>query len=173
MSPRCIINLYIGIPFLILVAILQSTILPEIRIFGLVPNLTLLTVLAWSYYRGPNEGVIWGMIGGLLIDLASGAPTGISSLPLMLAALVTGLGRSRIYSSNLILPALISLLSILLYQTVWLLLLALVGQPVSWRLSVIQVAAPLFLLNLLLMPLVYFVMARLASLVQGSRVSLG
>ncbi len=138
-----------------------------------MPNLTLLTVVAWSFYRGPNEGMVWGMIGGLLIDLASGAPTGISSLPLMLAALVTGFGRTRIYSGNLILPALISLFAILLYQIIWLLLLAVVGRPVGWRLGVIQVAVPLFLLNMLLMPIVYFVMARLARLVQGSRVSLG
>jgi rod shape-determining protein MreD len=113
------------------------------------------------------------LIGGLLIDLASGAPTGISSLPLMVAALVAGVGRTRIYSSNLILPALISLFALILYQAIWLLLMLVIGRPVSWRLGVVQVAAPLFLLNMLLMPVVYFVMAQLARLVQGSRIRLG
>jgi rod shape-determining protein MreD len=170
---RWIINLYIGIPLLILVAVLQSSILPQIRIFGLVPNLMLLTVVAWSFRRGPNDGIVWGMIGGLMIDLASGAPLGISPLPLMIAALVVGAGRARIFSGNLVLPVIISLLTLALYQVLYVVLLMLVGQPVSWEEGVLRVAAPLVFLNLVLMPIVYIAISWLARLTEGSRVRLG
>ena len=138
-----------------------------------MPNVTLLVVVAWSFHRGPNEGVVWGLIGGLAIDLASGSPTGITPLPLMIAALVVGVGRGRIYSSNIVLPALVSLFAIGLYQAIWLLLLAIVGQPISWRLGIVQVGVPLLFLNLALMPVFYVAMSWLARLVQGSRVRLG
>jgi rod shape-determining protein MreD len=170
---RWIINLYIGIPLLIIVAVLQSSILPQIRIFGLVPNLMLLTVVAWSFRRGPNDGIVWGMIGGLMIDLASGAPLGISPLPLMVAALVVGAGRARIFAGNVVLPVIVSLLTLVLYQAMYVILLMLAGKPVSWGEGVLRVAAPLVLLNLALMPVVYVVISWLARLTEGSRVRLG
>ena len=169
---RCTINLYIGIPLLIIVAILQSSLLPRVPVFGLVPNLMLLTIVAWSFQRGPNEGLVWGLIGGLAIDLASGALVGISPLPLMVAALVAGIGSARIFSGNVVLPALVALLAIVLYQAIWLIVLGLVGQPVSWQMA-IQIAPPLTLLNLALMPIVYFGISWLARLTPSSRVKLG
>ena len=129
--------------------------------------------MAWSFHRGPNVGMVWGVIGGLVIDLASGAPLGISSLPLIAAAIVAGVGRARIFPGNVVLPAFVSLLAIALYQVIWLISLMIVGQPVTWRVGVLQVAAPLLLLNMVLMPVIYFGMLWLARLMQGARVRLG
>jgi rod shape-determining protein MreD len=133
----------------------------------------LLTVVAWSFRRGPNDGMVWGMIGGVMIDLASGAPLGISPLPLMVAALVVGAGRARIFSGNVVLPVIVALMTLALYQAVYIILLMLVGQPVSWGEGVLRVAAPLVLLNLALMPVVYVVISWLARLTEGTRVRLG
>jgi rod shape-determining protein MreD len=133
----------------------------------------LLTVVAWSFRRGPNDGMVWGMIGGVMIDLASGAPLGISPLPLMVAALVVGAGRARIFSGNVVLPVIVALMTLALYQAVYIILLMLVGHPVSWGEGVLRVAAPLVLLNLALMPVVYVVISWLARLTEGTRVRLG
>jgi rod shape-determining protein MreD len=133
----------------------------------------LLTVVAWSFRRGPNDGIVWGMIGGVMIDLASGAPLGISPLPLMVAALVVGAGRARIFSGNVVLPVIVALMTLALYQAVYIILLMLVGHPVSWGEGVLRVAAPLVLLNLALMPVVYVVISWLARLTEGTRVRLG
>lgn len=133
----------------------------------------LLTVVAWSFRRGPNDGIVWAMIGGLMIDVASGAPLGISPLPLMVAALVVGAGRARIFSGNLVLPVIVSVLTLALYQAMYVALLMVVGQPISWREGVLRVAAPLVLLNLALMPIVYVAILGLSRLTEGSRVRLG
>lgn len=166
-------NLYAGIPLLIVVAVLQSAVLPQIPVFGLVPNLMLLTVMAWGSRRGPNDGMVWGMIGGLLIDLASGAPLGISSLPLMAAALAVGAARARVFSGNLVLPVIVWLATLVAYQTLYLMLLTIAGQPVSWAEGVVRVGAPLIILNLALMPVVYAGISMFARLLEGSRVRLG
>ncbi len=139
----------------------------------MVPNLMLMTVVAWSFRRGPNDGMVWGMIGGLMIDLASGAPLGISPLPLMVAALVVGAGRARIFSGNMVLSVIVALMTLALYQAMYILLLILAGQSVSWEEGVLGVAAPLVLLNLVLMPVVYVVISWIARLTEGTRVRLG
>jgi len=133
----------------------------------------LLTVVAWAFQRGPNEGMVWAALGGLAVDLASGAPLGISPPPLMVAALVAGVGRRRVFHGNLVLPALISLFAIALYQMIYLVLLALTGQPPSWRVGIVQIGVPLVLLHLALMPIVYFATGWLVRLTQDPRVRLG
>lgn len=166
-------SLYVGIPLLLSLAFIQSSVLPRIPILTVVPNLTLLTVVAWSFQRGPNEGMAWAMIGGLAIDLASGAPLGISPPPLMVVALIVGIARARVFRHNIVLPALISLLVIGLYQIVRLALFKAIGLPVSWRTGIVEVAVPLTIVHLALMPAVYLSVSWLVRLVHGSQIRLG
>ncbi len=133
----------------------------------------LLTVIAWSSRRGPNDGMVWGMLGGLFLDLASGAPLGISSLPLMVSAMVVGVSRTRIFSGNVILPLMVWFMALALYQILYVSLLAVSGRPVSWAQGIVGVAAPMIVLSLVLLPFVYVATSGLARLVEGSRVKLG
>jgi hypothetical protein len=87
--------------------------------------------------------------------------------------LVVGAGRARIFAGNVVLPVIVSLLTLVLYQAMYVILLMLAGKPVSWGEGVLRVAAPLVLLNLALMPVVYVVISWLARLTEGSRVRLG
>lgn len=166
-------SLYLGIPLLILVAVFQSSVLPHISILGLVPNLMLLVVIGWGFQRGPNEGMVWAMIGGLALDLASGSPIGVSPPPLMVAALVAGVGRTQVFQGNVVLLAFITLLALALFQVFYLALLVLAGRELSWRVAIWEVGFPLLLLHLVLMPIVYLCVAWLARLVRGPRVRLG
>src|SRR5512136_1616377 len=99
---------YFTIPFLLVVAILQSTAAPRLAMAGARPDLMLTSVVAWSLLaafrareleyagespsltRGINDGVVWGFVGGMFLDLLSGAPLGTSALALMAAALAVG-----------------------------------------------------------------------------------
>lgn len=166
-------SLHVAIPLLLSLALVQSSVLPRIPIPTVVPNLTLLTVMAWSFQRGPNEGMVWAMIGGLAIDLASGAPLGISPPPLMVAALIVGIARARVFRRNILLLALISLLAIGLYQIIHLALFKAVGLPVSWRTGIVEVALPSTAVHLALMPVVYLSVSWLTRLVHGSLIRLG
>ncbi len=166
-------SLHVAIPLLLSLAFVQSSVLPRIPIPTVVPNLTLLTVMAWSFQRGPNEGMVWAMIGGLAIDLASGAPLGISPPPLMVAALTVGIARARVFRRNILLLALISLLAIGLYQIIHLALFKAVGLPVSWHTGIVEVALPSTAVHLALMPVVYLSVSWLTRLVHGSLIRLG
>lgn len=139
----------------------------------MVPNLTLLSVIAWSFHRGPNEGIIWGLVGGLASDLASGVTLGISPIPLMIAALAAGVGYRRVVRDNLVLPIGITLVAVVLYQTSYLILFTLTSRPIQLPVGIWQIGAPLTVIHMTLMPLFYFGIAWLARLLEGPRLQIG
>lgn len=114
----------------------------------------LLVVLVWAVVRGVDEGLVWGFIGGLIVDLLSGGPLGATVVALLstifLAGRPWGQGlRSQV--ARLLLPA---LLGVLVYHLVLLLVLAWTGHAVDWGFALLRVAGPSALLNTLLAPFV-------------------
>ncbi len=76
-------HVYIAIPVMALLAIIQSAILPQFPVAGLSPQLLFIMALVWGNQRGLEEGLIWAFIAGIFVDLFSLAPLGISSLAFM------------------------------------------------------------------------------------------
>jgi len=164
---------YFTIPFLLVVAILQSTAAPRLAVAGARPDLMLTSVVSWTLLaafrareleyagespgltRGINDGVVWGFVGGMFLDLLSGAPLGASALALMATALAVGMIGVAVASAAPILVMLMTALGTLLYHLVFLLAMALMGRPVFWAQDVTRVIAPSVLFNLMLIPIIY------------------
>jgi rod shape-determining protein MreD len=92
-------------PFLLLAAsLLQSTAASRIQVRGVKPDLVLLLVVVGTLIYGSREGLLWAFIGGLALDLFSGGPLGSSSLALMAATLVAGVGYSSLSRYHLLVP---------------------------------------------------------------------
>lgn len=149
------INVYASILLLISVALIQSTVMPHLTLWGVKPDLMLLVVISWSLLRGAREGIIWGFIGGLCLDLFSAAPFGLSALALLIVSFLSGLGEATVFRTHIILPLATVFFASLIYDFIFLLVLNVLGQPVVWLDSFIRLALPASLLNVLLMPLVY------------------
>ena len=169
MSP----NPYFTIPFLLVVAILQTTAAPRLQFSGARPDLMLLSVVSWSLLaafrarelqyageppsllRGINDGVVWGFIGGVWLDLFSAAPLGLSALALMVTALVVGVFSVGVSGPGFILVPLMAVAGTLVFHVVFLSGLALTSRPVFWDVAVARVILPSVVFNLVLIPLVY------------------
>ena len=95
---------YVMIPLVILAGLLQSTAANRIEIRGVKPDLVLLLIIAGTLIYGSRPGLIWAFIGGITLDIFSGGPMGASSLALMAATLVTGLGHRTLSRYNLLVP---------------------------------------------------------------------
>ena len=115
---------YLMIPLLLVAALLQSTAAARLQLFGVKPDLVLLLVILGTLLYGGRPGVVWAFIGGLALDIFSGGPMGASSLALMAAALVTGLGHRPLSRFNLLVPLAAAMLGTLVYAAVYLSLLA-------------------------------------------------
>ena len=151
-------TIYLVVPLLVIVAILQSTIVSHFRIWGVFVDLPLLVVVSWGLLRGPREGLIWGFVAGLTVDLFSGAPFGAATLGLMAVGSLSGLGKSAVFGSQIFLPLITVLLVTIVYDILFLLVVWISGYPVSWLDSLFRLILPSAVLNTALMPVVFVIM---------------
>jgi rod shape-determining protein MreD len=118
---------YLMVPLLLFTCLIQSTAAGRLQMFGVKPDLVLLLVLVGTLLYGSRPGVVWAFVGGLGIDLFSGGPLGASSLAMMAAALVAGLGHRPLFRFNLLVPVMAAALGTLTYAGVYLALLAILN----------------------------------------------
>jgi rod shape-determining protein MreD len=78
---------------LLLAVVLQVSAVSQTSVFGGNADLVVLTVAAVAYYAGSVPGCAAGFSAGFLLDLATGATMGASSL--VLTAMGYGVGRFR------------------------------------------------------------------------------
>jgi len=79
--------------------VLQTTLFPDLRLFGVAPDLVLVATIAVAYRVGPETGAVYGFFAGLAIDLFLQTPLGLSALSFAIVAfgvgiLHTGLSRT-------------------------------------------------------------------------------
>jgi rod shape-determining protein MreD len=148
-------NPYLPLVVLLGATLIQITLLPHLTLFGVHPELVFLLAVAWSLLRGVEEGILWGFVGGVALDIYSTAPFGVFTLALLFVCFVSGLGESAIFRHNLLLPMLATALTTLLYHSAVLVLMQAMGRPVHWSSDFLRVILPSALLNTLVMPFVY------------------
>jgi rod shape-determining protein MreD len=140
-------TIYLVIPLMIAVTLLQVTLIPRLSVWGVFADLPLLLVLSWGLLRGAREGAVWGFVAGLFTDLFSGGPFGAATLSLMAAGALSALGRNVVFRHYLLLPPLIAFGGTVVYDLLFLLVLAATGQPVVWLGTVARIILPSAALN--------------------------
>jgi rod shape-determining protein MreD len=118
---------YLMVPLLLLAALLQSTAANRLEIGGVKPDLVLLLIISGSLIYGSRPSVVWAFVGGLCLDVFSGGPLGSSSLALMSAAVVAGIGHRTLSRYNLLVPIGITLLGSFAYSVTYMGILALLN----------------------------------------------
>jgi rod shape-determining protein MreD len=153
-------SLYFGIPLLLGAAALQSVWLEGLNIFGGRPDLVLLLVVTWAIIRGQNEGVVWGFIGGLFVDLLSGGTFGLWTVALTLTAAIAGQPWVHTLGPTSIRLALMSGLGTLVAHSTLLTLMALLDYPVTPGYAFATTIGPAALINFILSPFAFVVLVR-------------
>lgn len=144
-------SLQLGIPLFIVATVLQASLLPHLRVFGGQPDLIVVLVIAWSALDAEREGLVWAFVGGLFVDLFSGAPPGTSSLALLPVAFIITLTEANLYRNNLLLTLPLAAAGALIYHVLYLILLRLlVDYPLVWRDSLTYVTLPSVLFDVIL-----------------------
>ena len=95
---------FLMFPLLGVASILQATVTSRVAIGGVKPDLVLLMIISWTLVFGGRSGVVWAFVGGIWLDIFSGGPLGTSSLSLMAAAIVVGVGYSTLSRTNILVP---------------------------------------------------------------------
>lgn len=145
---------------LFVAAIVQVSILTQIHLFGAVPDLLLVTLVAVALLRGAVAGAVGGFFAGLIVDTASFGQLGLTSLMLTVAGYWIGrygetTGRDRGHAPYLSVAVVTAL------YAVGLLLVHFVLGERAPAVPVLRAIVPAILLNLLLTAPVYALVRRL------------
>lgn len=117
------VALYLGIPIMLVLVILQASVLPNLTILGVVPQLMFVATIAWSLLRGLREGLVWALIAGLFADIFSAGPIGVTSLALMAAVAAVVFIQRSFPESRLFMPIVLTAAATILFWFFYLLLL--------------------------------------------------
>ena len=166
-------NLHVGLPLLTAIALVQSVLLSRVDLLGARPDLMFLVVLTWAVARGVDEGLVWGFIGGLLIDLRSGGPLGATALALVGVTFLAGQSWGREIGSPRVRLLVLALVGGLAYHLILLIVLAWTGHAVDWSHALLYVALPSVALNVVLTPFVWQPMASLSRRLRREGLTLG
>ena len=109
----------LAVPALALLVMLQATVGVRVALFGIKPNLVLLTVLLWTLLRGRREALIVAFTGGFWLDFLALTTLGISSLALILSSFITGIGRRAVQPTQVLVPVGVGILGALIYAAVY------------------------------------------------------
>jgi rod shape-determining protein MreD len=132
-----------------------------------------LVVLAWAVARSVDEGLVWGFIGGLIIDLRSGGPLGATALALVAVTFLAGQPWGRGIGSPVVRLLVLALVGGLIYHVILLIALAWTGNTVDWGFSLLRVAVPSAVLNTVLAPFIWQPMAWLGRKLRREGLTLG
>ncbi|MBU4477950.1 MAG: rod shape-determining protein MreD [Candidatus Omnitrophica bacterium] len=92
-----------------LTLICQATFVHVFSLGGVVPDFVLLLVIFFSLYNGRKNGMIFGLVSGLGVDILSGGIVGINCFVLGCVGLLTGLLKERVYTNHLLTRILVPL----------------------------------------------------------------
>ncbi len=146
---------YLLLPLFVLVAILQTTLVPLLPFGEARPDLFLVMVVAWGIVRGGGEATLWGLGGGLVLDLFSGAPFGIQTLALGAVGLLADLMGTAFFRSNFLIPLAAVFIGTILYYFLQAAAMQSLGYQVLWEPFLRGIVLPAAIMNTLLMPFVY------------------
>ena len=115
-----------------LVLLSQLTLLPAVRPLGVVPNAVLCLVALVGLEGTASKALVLAVIGGLVIDMGSGANFGLWTGILVLEALVAGLlHRAGVELAGAVMPVLMVLAGTLAMNAI--ILISLAGTVARWQ----------------------------------------
>ncbi|BCX02335.1 MAG: hypothetical protein KatS3mg053_0273 [Candidatus Roseilinea sp.] len=132
-----------------LLAIVESSLLPLALGAALRPNLTLVVCAAWAAIRG-NEGFVWALGSGLLLDLQSGAPFGMHTAGLMIGNTLAALLDRAPIPIPILRTLNWVLVTTVVYYITALIVLAFASRPFDITIGFANVALPNLAANLIL-----------------------
>lgn len=115
------------VPLGVTLVIVQVALFPQLRLFGVVPDLGLVAAVAVAYRQGPEAGAWFGFGVGFGYDLFLNTPMGLSALAYALCAYLVGSIERGLLRRGRWLPSFLGLLGGLVGGTCFLLVGALAG----------------------------------------------
>jgi rod shape-determining protein MreD len=154
------VSYWIGLPLLVLAVLVEVSVLPMFRVYGLQPNLMLVLLIAWLIVRGSSEAFVLAPIGGVLLGFVDGAPVGTALIGLAPLAFLQELRGSQLREGEggLIAAIGFTVVMSLFYNFVHLGVFTLMGEAGEWGTASLRIILPTVLLNVMLVLPIYWLL---------------
>jgi len=101
-------SIYLAIPLMLVLGLVQTAVLPHFPFLGNAPQLALLVALSWGMLYGIEEGVVWAFFAGIFTDLFSITPMGVSSLAFMVGITAVLLVTRSLPTNRILMPLILA-----------------------------------------------------------------
>lgn len=157
-----------GIILIIVTYVLQTSVVSYFRIFQVQPDLMLILVLSYAFFKGPRSGATTGFFGGLIEDLVSLRGFGINALSRTIVGYLSGLLEKTVFVGNIYLFILVVVAMTLVNQLVYMGLIFIVGYTVPFTLVLWRFALPSALYTGLVASFLYLILEKLWFRTEGA-----
>ena len=107
---------YISLTLLIIICfVLQSTLLPHLKLAYVIPNLMVVITSASGFMYGRKEGMYSGVLCGIFLDLMYSRVIGVSIFIYALTGYLNGITNKLYYKEDNVIPLIAIAISDLLY----------------------------------------------------------
>jgi len=144
--------IFLWILLIIASLVLQTTLLSPERLGGTRIDLVLLLTIFAGLYGGAIKGGMTGFLGGLLGDSLSGGVLGIGTLSKTVAGSFSGFVGAKLYQKNILVQLIVSFLSILIHELIYLCLMFFYRVSLPLLSVVVRVTVLTIVVNTLLAP---------------------
>ena len=170
-SKKIVYFLAISAAAFFLVALLQTSFLPSVSLFGAIPDLVLIFVCGVSFYLGTVDGALAGLVGGILLDALGSVGFMISPIFYTAVGLFMGILSTNAFANKFIHWAIYSVVFCVLKAFYSMFVILLASGDVSFGGALASAVLPEFF-GTLLLALVLLAPARWLSGLLRGRMSL-
>lgn len=132
-----------------IVVTVQQTLVLDIRVGGIHPDIMVLLPIVAGIVAGPSRGATMGFGAGLVADLFLPTPFGLSALVGSLVGYGVGISTAALDRSTWWLPPLFALIGSAVYEVGYGLLGSVLGQPQMFHVDLVGIAVLVSLVNCL------------------------
>lgn len=125
-------NIFLIILMVIGNFVFQSTILPSLRIFGVVPNTALIFVILFSLNRGKYYGGFVGMAIGFIQDIMFSTTIGVNAFIYFFIGYIIVTVENTLTRDTIISPVIFSILGTIFYNFIYFFFMFFLSRRVSF-----------------------------------------
>ncbi len=144
-----------------IVVVIQIVFAPILTIFAVVPSFIVPFVLVLSVLRRPDSTYGYAFVLGLIADLLSQTPVGLTSLLLLAITFVLSRAFEVLDDTNITMPLIAFAAALFAFELVFMIVLMIMGYQGGFIELFLQRALPATVINVIIAALLFVIMRRL------------
>ncbi|MGI6486644.1 MAG: rod shape-determining protein MreD [Thermoanaerobacterales bacterium] len=146
-----------------LLIVLQSTVLPFLHIKGIMPDIPLVYAFCLSLIKNERIGASMGVFVGIIEDIMFGRFLGYNALVKFISCYGIGYCSRTIFKGPVMITMSLVFLGSLFYNLIFVIVGTLLGEITSPWLLFIPISLPAALYNMLISPIIYYIVQKTES----------